>query len=239
MNSTPDLSLLQAFFNGSKDLPFWALAIRAVFLYIALIITTRLMGHRQVGILTGHNYLVAAGIVSLAAIRMINPESSFTSGLVIVFVYAGFNILLSYLDIKVPGLIDRKPVVLMQGGILNKQNLFDSHVTLDNLLGQLRLKGAANLSEVDSLVLEPTGKISVMKKPGFLPVTRKQMNLPQKYVGLSTILIYDGQVQQANLNDLGLDMNWLNGKLNQQGFTEPKQVFLAMLEPGGTLFAST
>ncbi|HAW72161.1 MAG TPA: DUF421 domain-containing protein, partial [Firmicutes bacterium] len=107
------MSLLQGFFNGSKDLPFWILAIRAVFLYIALIIATRLMGHRQVGILTGHNYLVAAGIVSLAAIRMINPESSFTSGLVIVFVYAAVNILLSYLDIKFPNLIDRRPVVLM------------------------------------------------------------------------------------------------------------------------------
>jgi uncharacterized membrane protein YcaP (DUF421 family) len=232
------LSFLEAFFNGSKDLSFWALAIRAVFLYIALIIATRLMGHRQVGILTGHNYLVAAGIVSLAAIRMINPESSFTSGMVIVFVYAAVNIFLSYLDIKFPGLIDRKPVVLMQGGIINKQNLFDCHVTLDNLLGQLRLKGAANLSEIDSLVLEPYGKISVIKKPEFLPVNRKQMNLPQKYVGLPAILVYDGQVQQANLNDLGLDLNWLNGKLNQQGFAEPKQVFLALLEPDGTLFAS-
>lgn len=60
------------------------------------------MGHRQVGILAGHNYLVAAGIVSLAAIRMINPESSFTSGLVIIFVYAGVNIFFSYLDIKFP-----------------------------------------------------------------------------------------------------------------------------------------
>ncbi len=87
----------------------------------------------------------------------------------------------------------------MQSGILNKQNLSDCHVTLDNLLGQLRLKGAANLSEIDSLVLEPTGKISVIKKPEFLPVNRKQMNLPPKYAGLPAILIYDGQVQQRSL----------------------------------------
>ena len=110
------MSLWDAYLHGTKDLPFWALAIRSVFLYIALMIATRAMGHRQVGILAGHNYLVAAGIVSLAAIRMVNPESSFTSGLVIIFAYAGVNIVLSYLDIKFPKLIDRKPVVLMQGG---------------------------------------------------------------------------------------------------------------------------
>lgn len=32
------------------------------------------MRERQVGILSGHNYLVAAGIVSLAAVRMVNPK---------------------------------------------------------------------------------------------------------------------------------------------------------------------
>ena len=68
----------KSFMEGSKNLSTFALAIRAVILYIALIIATRLMGHRQVGILSGHNYLVAAGIVSLAAIRMLNPESSLT-----------------------------------------------------------------------------------------------------------------------------------------------------------------
>jgi hypothetical protein len=63
-------------------------------LYIALIIATRMMGHRQVSILSGHNYLVAAGIVSLAAVRMLTPESSLISGLVIVFVYT-VNVLLT------------------------------------------------------------------------------------------------------------------------------------------------
>lgn len=232
------MSLLQAFLNGSKDLPFWALGLRAAVLYIALIVATRAMGHRQVGILTGHNYLVAAGIVSLAAIRMISPESSLISGLIIVFVYAGANVLLSFLDLKFPKMVDRRPVILMAEGQISKRNMMDAHVTLDNLLGQARLKGAHNLSEVDSLVLEPTGKISVLKKSGTTPVTRKQMNLPPKSVTLPVVLVYDGRVQHENLAKLGLDLNWLTGRLNRKGFEEPSQVFLAALEPSGDLFIS-
>lgn len=232
------MHLWQAFLNGGKTLPFWALGLRAVIIYIALIMATRAMGHRQVGILTGHNYLVAAGIVSLAAVRMINPESSLISGLVIIFVYAGVNILLSFLDLKYPRLIDRRPVILMQGGLLDKKALLDSHVTLDNLLGQIRLKGAHNLSEVDSLVLEPTGKISVLKKSDAMPVTRRQMNLPGRFVGLPVILVYDGLVQQENLAGLGLDLKWLVNRLNREGFPEPSRVFLAMLESTGKLFVS-
>jgi len=224
--------------EGSKNLSVLALALRAIILYVALIIATRLMGHRQVGILTGHNYLVAAGIVSLAAIRMLNPESSLTSGLVIIFVYAFVNIFLSYLDIKWPNVIDRKPTILMENGILLKESMLDCHVTLDNLLGQLRLKGAHNLSEIDSVVLEPFGKINVIKKPEALPLTRRQMNLPSKMVALPTILIYDGKIDERNLHSIGLDNKWLMTKLGEKGIVDTKVVFLAMLESDGTVYTS-
>ena len=228
----------KSFMQGSKNLSTLALAIRAVILYIALIIATRMMGHRQVGILSGHNYLVAAGIVSLAAIRMLNPESSLTSGIVIIFVYAFVNMFLSYLDIKWPRAIDRKPTILMKDGIILRQNMLDCHVTLDNLLGQLRLKGAHNLSEINSIVLEPYGKISVIKKPEALPLTRKQMNLPPKMAALSVILIYDGKIDEKNLNGMGLDHKWLMAKLREKGISSPQNIFLAMLESDGTVYIS-
>lgn len=228
----------KSFMEGGKNLSIFALSLRAIILYFALIIATRMMGHRQVGIISGHNYLVAAGIVSLAAIRMINPESSLTSGLVVVFAYAGVNVLLSYLDIKWPKVIDRKPVILMKDGILLKQNLLDAHVTLDNLLGQLRLKGAHNLSEIDTIVLEPYGKISVVKNLEALPLTRKQMNLPPKPVALPTILIYDGKIDENNLHQMGLDSTWLKNKLGEKGITDPQDVFFAMLEADGTVYIS-
>lgn len=225
-------------FAGAKDLPFWAFAIRAVVLYSALIIATRFMGKRQIGILSGHNYLVAAGIVSLAAVRMVNPEASLTSGMVIIFVYAGMNILWSYLDLKWPTAIDRDAIVLVKDGQVLKKNLHRSMVTIDNLLGQLRLRGAANLSEVTQAALEPTGKISVLKKPETNPVNRNQMGLPAKFVAQSTILVYDGKIDYANLAGLGYTEDWLEEQLRNKGFARVKDVFLALLEPGGELSVS-
>ncbi|HIG0362421.1 TPA: DUF421 domain-containing protein [Clostridium sporogenes] len=227
-----------SFMEGSKNLSVFALALRSIILYIALIIATRLMGHRQVGILSGHNYLVAAGIVSLAAIRMLNPESSLTSGIVIIFVYAFVNIFLSYLDIKWPNIIDRKPTILMKDGIILRKNMLYCHVTLDNLLGQLTLKGAHNLSEIDSIVLEPYGKISVIKKTEALPLTRKQMNLPPKMVALPTIIIYDGKIDEKNLQAMGLSHDWLITKLKEKGIINAKDIFLATLESDGTVYIS-
>lgn len=228
----------QGIFAGAKEIPFWGFAIRAVLLYSALIIATRFMGKRQVAILSGHNYLVAAGIASLAAVRMVNPEASLASGLVIIFVYAGMNILWSYLDMKWPTAIDREPLTLVKNGQVIKKNMERSRVTIDNLLGQLRLRGAANLSEVALAVLEPIGKVTVVKKPDTVPVNRSQMGLPAKFTASPVILVYDGEIDYANLAGQGYTEDWLREQLRAKGFTRVKDVFLALLEPGGQLSVS-
>lgn len=225
-------------FNGAKEIPLWGFALRATLLYLTLIIGIRWMGHREISILAGHNYLVAAGIMSLAAVRMVNAEASLTTALLIVFVYAGVNVLYSYLDIKWPRAIDRKPIVLIENGLINKKNLMDTHVTIDNLLGQLRLKGVHNLSEINYAILEPTGKVSVIKKSATLPVTRMQLNLPAKFTAMPTLLVHDGKVDEENLNELGLDLNWLKNKLAEKGFGRFEDVFVAALQPDGNIYVS-
>ena len=223
------------FLFGGKDLPFWVFSIRAVILYSFLIFATRFMRQRQISILAGHNYLVAAGIVSLAAVRMVNPKSSLVSGIAIILVYASVNILLSFLDIKFPRKVDRHATILMEHGKLNKKNLLDSRITIDNLLGQLRIKNVFNLSDVDLALVEPTGKINVIKKTKSLPVTRKQMNMPYKNVSVPVILIYDGKVQDDNLNMLGYNRKWLDDKINESGIMSKKDVFLAMVDDAGKM----
>lgn len=224
--------------NGAKELPFWAFSIRAVLLYITLIIATRFMRQRQIAIHTGHNYLVAAGIVSLAAVRMVNPEASLAAGLLIVVLYAAINIFLSYLDVKFPRFIDRHATVLVENGQIIKKNLLDARITIDNLLGQLRVKNIFSLSEVELAIVEPSGKINVIKKASGLPVTRKQMKLPLKNVSIPIVLVYDGKVQNENLKMLGHDLKWLDGKIKAKGVLQIKDIFLAVLEGDGTLYVS-
>lgn len=226
------------FWFGAKELPFWAFAIRAVILYAFLIFATRFMRQRQIAILAGHNYLVAAGIVSLAAVRMVNPQTSLVAGIVIVLVYAAVNVFISYLDVKIPRQVDRHSTILIENGKLIRKNLLDARITIDNLMGQLRIKNVFNLSEVELALVEPTGKINVVKKAKGLPVTRKQMNLPLKNISVPTVLIYDGKVQNENIKLLGYDQKWLDSKIKEKGFMQAKDVFLAVLEGDGTVYVS-
>lgn len=219
-------------------MPFWGFIIRAVVLYAVLIFATRFMRQRQISILAGHNYLVAAGIVSLAAVRMVNPKTSLVTGIVIIIVFAAVNIFISYLDIKFPRKVDRHATILIENGKINKKNLLDARITIDNLLGQLRVKNVFSLAEVDLALVEPTGRINVVKKTKALPVTRNQMNLPYKNASVPVILIYDGKVQYDNLSMLGYDSQWMNDKMKQNGILREKDVFLAIVDGDGKIHFS-
>ncbi len=64
------------------------------------------------------------------------------------------------------------------------------------------------------------------------------MNLPPKMTALPTILIYDGEIKEKNLQGMGLDYKWIMAKLSEKGITNPKDIFLAMLESDGTVYIS-
>lgn len=225
---------------GSQNLPIWGIVVRVAILYIALIMATRIMRERQVGILSGHNYLVAAGIVSLAAVRMVNPKSSIVEVLVIIFTYAIVNALTSYIDIKYPRLVDRVAVPLVLKGQIIKKNLDATHITLDNMLAQIRLKEAGNLTEVEEVYLEPTGKINVLKKPAASPPTKSQMNVATSPIAFPEVVIYDGRVQEASLKRAGYDRGWLEGRVKA---VYPEKtaddVFLGVIETDGSLYLSS
>lgn len=232
--------MLKDVFLGSQELPMWGIVIRVAILYIALIMATRIMRERQVGILSGHNYLVAAGIVSLAAVRMVNPRSSLIEVVVIIFTYAAVNALTSFIDVKYPRLVDRVAVPLVLKGQVIKRNLDATHVTLDNLLAQLRLKEAGNLTEVEEVYFEPTGKINVLKKPAASPPTKRQANAATSPIAFPEVVIYDGRVQEESLRRAGYDREWLVGRVKA---VYPEKtaadVFIGIIETDGSLYLSS
>lgn len=79
-----------------------------------------------------------------------------------------------------------QPTVLIQNGKILENNMQKLKLNLDTINQELREKNIFNIDEVDYDVLELNGKISVLRKPEYLPVlqkesatrTRNQINLP-------------------------------------------------------------
>ncbi len=226
-----------SFWNGGSSLNPLEIFIRVTILYFSIFFMTRLMGPRQVGIVSAFNFITHAGMAHVATSRMVNPESSLVAALIIIVVAYSLSLLLSWFDYKFPAWVGTSPIALVKNGQILQSNLKKVYVTMDDLLAQLRLKKAHNLSEVASAMLEPRGELSVVKTPESTPVTRSMMKLPEIPSRMGAVLIYDGKVERQYLNTLGLQENWLEQEIEKKGFSIP-QILLATLESTGSIHVS-
>lgn len=223
--------------SGGQSLNPLEIFLRVTILYFSIVVMTRLMGPRQVGIVSAFNFITHAGMAHVATSRMVNPESSLTAALVVIVVAYSLSLLLSWIDYGLPSWVGTNPMPLVQNGQILQKNLKRAQVTIDDLLAQLRLKKVHNLSDVASAVLEPMGELSVLKTPESSSVTRSMMKLPVNPAGMGAVLIYDGKVERQHLYALGLKENWLEKEIAEKGFSI-SQVLLATLESTGNIHVS-
>jgi uncharacterized membrane protein YcaP (DUF421 family) len=62
--------------------------------------------------------------------------------------------------------LEPQPLLLIKNGRMLKRNMDKEMITDEELLGQLRLQGIDDLSEVEQCCLESNGEFSVIKKDG-------------------------------------------------------------------------
>jgi uncharacterized membrane protein YcaP (DUF421 family) len=132
--------------------------------------------------------------------------------------------------------IDSNPSILIAGGKIFRDELKKNRINLPFLLSLLRLKGYANVSDVEFAILEPTGNLSVLPKSQNRPVQTKDLKINTEYEGLALPLIIDGEIQYNNLKYANLNTEWLNREIKKAGADKVEEIFLAELKSAGELY---
>ena len=100
--------------------------IRAVILYLALILVVRLMGKRQLGEMEPMEFVVTMLIANLAAVPMQETGTPLLAGLLPILVVLSVELVLSVVTYRSVGMrrfLCGKPVILIENGRLLQQNL--------------------------------------------------------------------------------------------------------------------
>ncbi len=101
-----------------------------------------------------------------------------------------------------------------------------------------REKELFDLGEVEFAIIEPNGKLTVLKKSQYAPVIPKDLKISTPYRGVPLTLIVEGKVLEANLSRSQLTLNWLEKRLQELGISSKEQVFYASLNTEGELYVS-
>nr|WP_280956785.1 DUF421 domain-containing protein [Acetohalobium arabaticum] len=90
-------------------------------------------------------------------------------------------------------------------------------MNISQLQSLLRQKDVLSFKEIEYAILEPNGEITVLNKYQYGTPKREDLNLTQQDVHMPIALISDGQVLKENLRKCGLDKEWLEEELFNQG----------------------
>lgn len=146
--------------------PAWMFVVRAVVVYVAIIVLLRLGGKRQVGQM-GAGEFVAILLISNAVQNSMNGgDNSVTGGLILATVIVALSLVVAYITFKstkAEYLIQGSPTLLVHNGKVIEKNLEKELLSVHELRALLRRQGIDNLSEVHVARLESDGFISVAK----------------------------------------------------------------------------
>lgn len=218
---------------------YFTIFYQSLFSVIVLLILTKLMGYRQISQLSMFDYINSITIGSIAAEMAVDLEGNYLKPLLAMVVYATFVILLSKLSQKsIPfrRLINGKAIMLYRNGTIYNENLRKAKMDVDEFLVECRVNGYFDLSQIESAILEPNGKISFLPVTENRPATPKDFGIKPAQEEIFANVIVDGQIMEYNLKHAGKDRNWLNQKLEGQNIKKFEDVFLAVCDKQGNFY---
>ncbi len=141
------------------------IALSAMAMYLALIALTRVAGIRSFSKMSGFDFAVTVAIGSVLASIVVSKDPPIFSGiatLTILFVIQiGFAALRCRWDF-IGDLADNKPRLIMIGHIIQHDQLKKAKMTESDLMGKLREANVLDFSQVELVVAETTGDVSVL-----------------------------------------------------------------------------
>lgn len=134
--------------------------------YISIVILLRVSGKRTLSKMNAFDFIVTIALGSALASVSTNKSVTLADGLAVFGVLIFMQFLLTWLSARIRSfkkIITSKPSMLLYKGQLLEENMRKERVTVEEINNSARKKGYSNLDELDIVILETTGEITIIK----------------------------------------------------------------------------
>ena len=197
---------------------------------LVLFLLTKLMGAKQVSQMTMFDYVVGITVGSAAAelaTELEEPHKPLTAIIIYGLVALGISVL-SCKSLKARGFMQGRPLVLLQDGVIYRENLKKARLDLNEFLTYCRIGGWFDPSQLQTAVFEHNGTVSFLPKETERPATPNDLNLEPKQSWLQTPFVMDGKLLAGNVRQAGKEDAWVRRALLRQGYRDEREVLLAL-----------
>ena len=207
------------------------IALTALASLVAMFFLTKLMGNKQVSQMNLFDYVIGITVGSIAA-EMATELDTPQHSLLAMAVYGVASYVISLLTnrfLSFRRFMTGKPLLLLDGGVLYRENLKRARMDLSEFLMLCRAGGYFDLNQLQTVLLEHNGSLTFLPVETQRPSTPADFSLQPDQTLLQTPVIMDGAVLPHNLRRIGRDETWLLRQLHQH-HSAPEDVFLAMAD---------
>ena len=141
-------------------------ALTSVLSLVMMFIITRWGGKRQIAQMSPFDYLNAVTVGSIAAEMATNLEAWYRpfTALLVYGVITWLVEVSACKSIALRTFWSGRAVILMNNGVIIKENLRRATIDLNEFLGQARIAGYFDPNEIETAILENNGQISFLPK---------------------------------------------------------------------------
>ena len=185
-------------------------AIRAVILYAILLIAMRVMGKGDLGELQPFDLVVSLVLAELAVMPMEDLDAPLVHGIMATAVIMFLQCLISYISLKSNAarkIICGTPSIIYDHGRFNVKDMNKLRINMNDILGQMRLKGYYSFEDIDYLIMETNGDVSIVA-----PESKTVKRI--KRIPIATIL--DGKIMYENLEKFNISKQQLDKSLKKE-----------------------
>lgn len=214
--------------------------IRSLILYLLVIFAVRLMGKRQLGELQPSELVITILVSNIATLPLEDVDIPLIVGVTPILALVCFEVVISWLNLISPKLrkvISGSPKVIISNGRIDRETMRELRFSVDDLTMALRSQGIFDLSEVQFAVVETTGSVSVMKKSGKDTPTKEDMDITVTECDPPHVIISDGIILNAALNNTGITEAELNRLLRLHSI-DSRDIFIMTADHEKNCFCS-
>lgn len=185
-------------------------AIRAVILYTMLLIAMRIMGKGDLGELQPFDLVVSLMLAELAVMPMEDLDAPLVHGVMATVVIMFLQCLISYISLKsntARKIICGTPSIIYDHGRFNVKDMNKLRINMNDILGQMRLKGFYNFEDIDYLIMETNGDVSIVAP---------ESQTAKRVKRIPIAMILDGKIMYNNMEKFNISKEQLDKSLKKE-----------------------
>ena len=211
---------------------FFRVFITAPISLTVLFLLAKLMGNKQMSELNMFDYINGITIGSIAAELATGEFTDIYDGVMAMVIYSLIAIMLTFLSQKsllLRRFITGKSIIIYDNGKFYNKNLSTAKIDINEILVMCRSKGYFNFDEIQTVILESNGQLSILPKDKNRPLTPDDMKITVLQSGVEAVVIQEGKVLERNLKATGNNIEWLKKELKKQNI-KTSEVFIAFCD---------